>query len=476
MHHKLGVIVPYRNRYRQLVKFKETFHTYMRKNHLGIDYYLIVVEQDDSSAFNRGKLLNIGFQKAKDLKCDYVIFHDVDMLPMNVDYSFSNKPIHLATHFRTKGETLGLHFDKYFGGVTLFPVREFELINGYSNKYWGWGFEDDDLFYRCDKAHLPLASKKIKTSGANTAALEFNGNNASVEMINKINTSRDFTIFASFEPRPLKFDTSKDYDRNVVFTVPGYDLSLIYNSFNRYSLEIFDRRGEMHSLTTRIKSEYKTNLAVTWNALDKEICFYQDGLLVDSKILSDRLWNYSKSAKAYLGCSNPDDSYRPQTFFDGFIDCFASYEEVLPASVLLDMSNNKHFGLTSKFDSYDHSDSLTTYYDAKMIKHYKLTDLSGNGNTGIIENCSIVKYDYKSYKYEKIPYRRESSFKLLDHAPGGYIDGRWKDQLTRYNQLRYNNEVKPGNYDTEEDGLSSLEYKVHTDVEVDRDIQIVVAI
>jgi len=111
-----------------------------------------------------------------------------------------------------------------------------------------------------------------------------------------------------------------------------------------------------------------------------------------------------------------------------------------------------------------------------MIKHYKLTDLSNSGNTGIIENCSIVKYDYSAYKYEKVPYRRTSSFKLLDHAPGGYIDGRWKDQLTRYNQLRYNNEVKPGNYDTQEDGLNSLEYKIHNDVEVDRDVQIVVAI
>jgi hypothetical protein len=30
-------------------------------------------------------------------------------------------------------------FDTYFGGVTLFPVKAFEEIDGYSNKYWGWG-------------------------------------------------------------------------------------------------------------------------------------------------------------------------------------------------------------------------------------------------------------------------------------------------------------------------------------------------
>ena len=476
MNHKLGVIIPYRNRYRQVVKFKETFHKHMKKYHLGIDYTVIVVEQDDSAAFNRGKLLNIGFLKAKELKCDYVVFHDVDMLPMNVDYSYSNKPIHLATHFRSKGETLGLHFDKYFGGVTLFPTTEFETINGYSNKYWGWGFEDDDLLYRCEANHLPLATKKIETSGANTAALEFNGIDASVELANKVNTNKDFTIWVSFDPEPYKLDTTKANDRNVIFTIPGYDFALIYDSFNRYCVEIFDRRGEMTTIATRIKPEYKTNLAVTWSAFDKELSFYQDGRIVDKVTLEERLWNYSKSSKIYLGCSNPDETFRPQTFFKGKIDCFATYEENLPATALQDMSYNKHFGLTSKFESYDHSSSLTTYYDAKFVRHYKLMDLSESRNLGTIENCSVVKYDYKEYMYEKIPYRRESSFNLLDHEPGGYIDGRWKDQLTRYNQLRFSNEVRTGEYDIKSDGLNSMEYTIHSCTEVDRNVQLVVAI
>jgi len=62
MPHKLGIIVPYRNRYRQLRHFKEAL-----RNHLGktnIEYFTIVVEQDDAKDFNRGKLLNVGFLKA----------------------------------------------------------------------------------------------------------------------------------------------------------------------------------------------------------------------------------------------------------------------------------------------------------------------------------------------------------------------------------------------------------------------------
>ena len=49
-----------------------------------------------------------------------------------------------------------LSFDEYFGGVTMFSKTAFEKINGYSNLYWGWGFEDDDLLFRSKKENLLL--------------------------------------------------------------------------------------------------------------------------------------------------------------------------------------------------------------------------------------------------------------------------------------------------------------------------------
>ena len=152
MSKKLGIIVPYRDRYEQLVQFKTHMIDYLKNK--DIDYELIIVEQDDAELFNRGKLLNVGFKYAKRLKCDYVVFHDIDMLPVDVDYSWTDVPLHMATNF-IPADTRVI-FDEYFGGVTMFNEWSFQTINGYSNEYWGWGFEDDDLLFRSKNENLSL--------------------------------------------------------------------------------------------------------------------------------------------------------------------------------------------------------------------------------------------------------------------------------------------------------------------------------
>jgi beta-1,4-galactosyltransferase 1 len=38
--------------------------------------------------------------------------------------------------------------ERIFGGATSFRPEVFEWINGYSNEFYGWGGEDDDILNR----------------------------------------------------------------------------------------------------------------------------------------------------------------------------------------------------------------------------------------------------------------------------------------------------------------------------------------
>ena len=42
------------------------------------------------------------------------------------------------------------------GGALALSSRQMWTVNGYSNLYWGWGAEDDDMYTRSQPAHLLL--------------------------------------------------------------------------------------------------------------------------------------------------------------------------------------------------------------------------------------------------------------------------------------------------------------------------------
>ena len=153
MEKKLSIVVPYRNREEHLKKFIPHIEQHLKKEN--IPFHIYIVHQADDKPFNRAKLLNVGFKESEDF--DYFAFHDVDMLPVDSDYSYVDIPTHLAT----RAEQFGwrLPYEGYFGGVTLFDRENFIKINGYSNEYWGWGAEDDDVLFRCSVLEVPASRK-----------------------------------------------------------------------------------------------------------------------------------------------------------------------------------------------------------------------------------------------------------------------------------------------------------------------------
>jgi len=119
------------------------------------------------------------------------------------------------------------------------------------------------------------------------------------------------------------------------------------------------------------------------------------------------------------------------------------------------------------FGDYKSADLITLYYDARYVREYRLMDLSGNNNRGEIVNCEIVDVELSKFKEIKIPHRRDSLFESLPHEENGFFENKWKDQCTRWNQLRFINEVSTNNQLLYNDGLSDLEYIEHGRIAAD---------
>jgi len=136
------IIVPYRDREENLSRFIPAMNRYLPSAKI------VVVEQCDQKPFNKGALINVGMTLCKG-KGDYYMFHDVDLLPVKVDYSFPECPTHVATELSQFNYSMP--YPNYFGGCVMFKYEHYEAINGFSNRFSGWGCEDDD-FYESFKA------------------------------------------------------------------------------------------------------------------------------------------------------------------------------------------------------------------------------------------------------------------------------------------------------------------------------------
>ena len=165
----IAIIVPYRdlhasqNRARHLNQFiphmKKFLNNLVNTNKIS-DYHIYIIEQsDDKRKFNRGKLLNIGFDFAikrsekHPPRHNVFIFHDVDLLPQD-DLSeyyakYPSKPIHIARVWDRYNNN-----QKYFGGIVSFSEDDMKRINGYPNTFWGWGGEDDEMQKRLETTNI----------------------------------------------------------------------------------------------------------------------------------------------------------------------------------------------------------------------------------------------------------------------------------------------------------------------------------
>lgn len=156
--HKVAIIVPFRDREQHLAIFLRHMHPFLMKQQL--DYGIFIVEQEGNNQFNRAKLMNVGFKEAQKSRVggwDCFIFHDIDLLPTDDRnlYTCPKQPRHMSASIDKFNYRL-LYAD-LFGGVSAMSVEQFVKANGFSNKYWGWGGEDDDMAIRLRQEQYHIA-------------------------------------------------------------------------------------------------------------------------------------------------------------------------------------------------------------------------------------------------------------------------------------------------------------------------------
>ena len=122
---QVAIIVPFRDlhaeqqRSQHRSQFIPALNSFFQASGF-VDYRIYIIEQsNDKRKFNRGKLLNIGYDIAKSDGYNIFIFHDVDLLPSTELLPFytnvppdSTRPVHVAGRWERYNKN-----KNYFGGI-----------------------------------------------------------------------------------------------------------------------------------------------------------------------------------------------------------------------------------------------------------------------------------------------------------------------------------------------------------------------
>jgi len=444
MSHKLGICIPYRNRKEHIESLIP--HLSKELNKQGIDHTFYVGHQVDDKLFNRGAMKNIAAHYAFEDGCDYVAWHDVDMLVYNkeeegVSYAYpENVPMHIATKLSKYQYNLG--YDQYFGGVVLFNKEQAYNTNGYSNEYWDWGQEDDDLFWRCYFEGL-TTGRVIKTEKDKLIA-SFNGDDSAIYVPTSREISsclhNDHTITMTFNadqqenkvPIWLVGDKDKQFIEYPILRKDGsWTWGLSFNNSRAVTMNVFDRTNMRHYNWAKRFEGMWTNVTLSFNSEEKSVYFYLNGELISQ--MNGIKQNIPFPIRENL---RSHDSIKP------FLLGFCSH------------TNTRFKGKISEFKIYNKffNNIDDVYNNTENI----ILDVDMNSENIIKQNVNLSIEDIEVIE-NIIPYRREGKFYCLPHIDEGFINGRWaKGETTARNEKRFVTEMQQRKINYKEDGLKNI--------------------
>jgi len=458
---KLGVCVPYRNREAHLEEFIPRVGRFLEEK--GIEYCMYFSHQVDSKLFNRGAMKNIAAKHAFEDGCDYIVWHDIDMIPEdgNCDYSYPEKnPRHIAVNISK--HNYHLKYEDYFGGAVLFTKEQVEKTNGYSNEYWDWGMEDDDLFWRCLLEGY-TDTKYVDYLGEKKSFLRFNGNNSYVKIpysptLNEL-THKSHTVsilvraFQQEEKMSIYLIGSKDknYVEYPILRRPGFDYGISYNNSRAYTVMLWDRWNRHHYQWMKRYEGQWSWVTFSTDVESKKIHVYMNGVEsqaasgtgTDSPALLDVALRQYNGVDFYLGTTPSVDQINPGKFFKGDLAKLMIWDRCLTQEEIKKSFNERVKGLVLDYD-FSHD---------KLLK-----DQAGNNNNGLVFNCEKLEEDIK-VPFTIVPHRTPGKMDCLEHPDEGFHEGKWlKGDTTARNEERFILEMQQGRVNYKKEGINNVKY------------------
>lgn len=446
---KLGICIPYRNRKEHIEELIPLLSDHL--NYHNIPHKFYVGHQVDDKLFNRGAMKNIAAYHAFEDGCDYIAWHDVDMTPNDddCDYSYPGEyPIHIATKLSKYGFKLG--YEQYFGGVILFTKVQVEKTNGYSNEYWDWGQEDDDLFWRT--YYEGLTTYKVFKKYDKRRVVEFNGDDSLLELrVNRdisscLHQDHTISILFSADQQPDKVpiwlvgDEEKKFIEYPLIRKDGsFNWGISFNNSRAVTSLVFDRNSDYHyNYAKRFENQW-TWVTVTYDSetknsylyINDELNFNVNGVKENiPQHIGQRLKTHDSIKPILLGVCTHTNTYLKGKIAE--VKIFNKFVEDIN-SVFEDKTN---LVLHYNFDISDED----------IVNQY---EMYSNNTTFSSEDIEV--------KDMILPYRRECSFDCIYHDDEGYVDGKWvKGETTARNEKRFVTEMQQNKINYKEEGYNKI--------------------